>query len=141
MSSHCAALPFEDVKKIMNEIRALPSRKQEKWHPTMVDTRGVRHRLRFKDNMLQMKTHSDGRVDTSDLWIQVTSLEQARIDCVIARSTQAIYERAMDAKYRAGTGAMFEEIQNVVQEAHTGNHKSNPKPVRIPTKAGEPVRG
>ena len=107
----------------------------------MTDSSGVSHRLRYKNGVAQVKTPANGNFKTTDLWVEVKPLEQALIECEISRSLQGEYCRVMDAKRRGGTGAMIEELTNAIQEAHTGNHHSKPKSVRIPTKAGEPVRG
>jgi hypothetical protein len=127
---------FPDVEyyDFRREVEALPLRKQVKWHRTIQDNNGVLHRVRFLQGelvftegsqLLTMKPLGETKLNVVEFPYSITEEE---------------FRRLNTAQERGGNLACREEIHHLIDEAATGNHRSKPHKVRVPTKAGEPVR-
>ena len=128
-------VPAEVFVSFMDEIWALPLKKRAKWRGFLVDTNGVKHRVHFINNELVFKYHSK--------WMPVHPYPAAQhrdLEFDDAKSREQ-HRRMLQAYERGGYVAMEDEHNRMVDEAATGNHQSKPHRVKVPTAAGEPVRG
>ena len=121
---------FYDCKK---EVEALPLRKQMKWHRKVQDHNGVFHRVHFLQGELVYKDGSK--------WTTLKPLADAHLNVVdfADPAAEEKFQRWNTAHERAPL-ACLEEHNRLIDEAATGNHSSKPHQIRVPTKAGEPVR-
>ena len=117
------------------EVMSLPLRKRAKWHGDLFDTNGVKHRVRFVNGefVIQHK---------STLVLVKPEFDRHYNDIVSFESPDAEeqHERINRARENGGYSAALAEHVCIIQETATGNHKSKPHKVKVPTKAGEPVR-
>ena len=121
---------------LMDEIMALPERKQAKWRGFVQDTNGVKHRLHFINGELVFKHHSK--------WITLKpqGLDELFHDLEYNDPIIEEQHRRLNKAYEhGGIVAEQEEHNRMVDEAATGNHRSKPHKIKVPTKSGEPVRG
>ena len=136
-------MPAEDVSPIPDpvlhefrvEVEALPARKQSKWRGIVQDTNGVAHRVHFVSGEFVFKHHSQ--------WVKLVALTDMRLghslEFTPGTVTQAV--RALRAQANGGFKAAEDELRLIINETATGNHRSKPHKIRVPTGAGDPVRG
>ncbi len=126
--------PDADLYECMQEVEALPLRKQVKWHRTVRDHNGVFRRVHFLKGELVYKDGSK--------WVTLKPLGDVRLNLLnfVNPAAEEKLRRWNVAHERGGALAAREEHTRLVEESATGNHHSKPHKIRVPTKAGEPVR-
>ena len=120
----------------MGEVEALPLRKRAKWRAFIQDTNGVKHRVHFVNGELVFKNQSK--------WIALKPLGDQHLNDIVGYDdprTEEHHRRLNRAYERGGIVEVQEEHDRLVNEAATGNHRSKPHKVKVPTRPGEPVRG
>ena len=130
-----------DFQRHLAEVLALPPRKQAKWRSHTTDVQGVIHKVQYLDGHFVYKQ--------CDTWIKIVPLsfllekdmegDQVRFDNAKAaygwdRVTNAVNGRDQDAVFKT-------VCTQLAEESMTGNHRSKTHKIKIPTAAGEPVRG
>jgi hypothetical protein len=139
------------------EISALPARKQKKWSGWTLDEYGCRTSVRYSPQQvsaghqtlfemrLTARMAAARGLDTGS-WIPlqpVSALVEnaARLQAELLKYVQdgAALRRAM-APYLDG-GALLANAGALLEARRTGNHRSRVHTVRVPTAAGQPVRG
>jgi len=123
------------ILSVLEEVKALPPKSRAKWHKYVKTIEGVKRRLRFIDGQLVFK--DKGR------WLALTGREDERVweTLEFADIDDEEEFNRLDIAYERG-GFVEEVVEHaqMVAEHATGNHTSKPHKVRVPTKAGEPVR-
>jgi hypothetical protein len=130
-----AFIPDPQFFSMTNEIEALSLRKRSKWRKVLQDSKGVSRRVQFSNGKLLHKDHSKT--------IMLAPLsERSRLNIIgdADPRNQEGYRRMDIAFERGGWEAVSIEHIRIIDEAATGNHRSKPHKVRVPIKAGEPVR-
>ena len=167
MSKDIAYVTETELAEWKAEVTALPIRKQKHWHSAVDDRSGTMHRVRYYNGNFQMKTHND-RSKIASPWIPIVAHFQhpTRDQLVDAFGESAVreweqgangqplltsfqdhcagsptFQRLARAAECGGESALLVEGVNIINESATGNHVTRPRKIRIPTKAGEPVRG
>jgi hypothetical protein len=127
-------LPDAEFYCCRQEVDALPLRKQVKWRGKVQDNNGVFHRVQLLKGDLVFKDGSK--------WVTLKPLSDARLNIVdfVDPAAEEKFRRWNRAHERGGAHAALEEHDRLIDEAATGNHRSKPHKIRVPTKAGEPVR-
>ena len=128
-------IPDTTFHEFRQEIWALPLRKRAKWRGIVQDTSGVAHRVQFVNGELVFKNHS--------IWVKLVPMTEVQwADCVeYTPGAERKIIRALRAQESGGLKAVEEELSHIVNETATGNHRSKPHRVKVPTGPGEPVRG
>ncbi len=128
-------VPDDQFNLVMTEVMALPPRKRAKWHKSVMDSQGTLRRVSFVNGTIGYTQFSK--------WIMIAPLSESQNDNILpaddARHEEAC-RRAFDAFETGGSAAVSQEHVRLVDEAATGNHRSKPHKIKVPTKAGEPVR-
>jgi hypothetical protein len=127
-------IPDRHFFQLMDEVEALPLRKRSKWHGFLQSIDGAKRKVHFVDGQLVFKHCSE--------WIMVKPhsdqyLNEVAFECPVA---EAEHNRLNSAYQRGGQEERDAEFERLANEAATGNHRSKPSKIRVPTKAGEPVR-
>jgi hypothetical protein len=127
-------VPDQHYYRLMAEIEALPLQKRAKWHGMLTSSDGVKHKTYYVDGELVFKNCSE--------WITVKPQSEQHLQDVkyMKPALEAAHERLNVAYQRGGHEAEVEEFKRLAHEAATGNHRSKPSKIRVPTGAGEPVR-
>ena len=140
---HMITVPAELIAGWKEELLAMPDKKRKNWKGFLQDKQGVRSKVRYAgvkyfgdDPNLpyEFENWQPGNRHGGSAWWPVLDMSvwedypdeikpTSRVGARILRGEDV--ERAMD---------------DAQQENATGNHHRNPKPVKVPTKAGEPVR-
>ena len=147
------------------EIAALPMRKRDKWHSCVDDKSGTMHRVRFHNDHFQMRMHSDRRGREMVPWVPITPMFGYPTRSQMVDAFGDSYVKGLegsgpydpeklkahgeeDPNYQrlarvrdGGDDAMMLEGTLMINESITGKHYSNKKKVKVPTAAGQPVRG
>ena len=121
--------------KLMDEVEALPLRKRSKWHGSLKDLTGAKRKVYYvAPGQLVMKHGSK--------WIQLkpTCKELEQHINFYSPEDEAKHSRWIRAYERGGWVEAEREHERMVAENATGDHRSKPHKIRVPTKAGEPVR-
>ena len=134
------------------EIASLPTRKRKKWKGWAKDPFGAKAVVFYDAEGVEVPGY--GRVHFVK---RMSQQEQAMYNMEqktrpeLPIGWQHHLPDTMNAlSVRTGTGAVMDSMSPGEQSAHmgaireanaTGNHESRNHPVRVPTKAGEPVRG
>jgi hypothetical protein len=129
-------IPEDGFRALMNAVEALPLKRRTKWHGFIRDTNGVKHKVHFINGRLVFKRHS--------VWVTLKPLGTEHFADSVEYAAQNIkghHERMTAAYKHGGHAAARQEHNRMVNEAATGNHRSKPHKVSIPTGPGEPVRG
>lgn len=114
-----------EYKEKMKEIESLPERKQKQWKSHLLDKRGTKSRLIYRNGKLWNYSL------IASQYVEVRPFDPTSYDMVPAsRLGQAIV---------AG-GDMASEIHAEVDEHHTGNHYRN-HAVKVPKQSDGRVRG
>ncbi len=132
---HVSFIPDPQFLSLRTEIEALLPRKRSKWHGLITDTDGVVHRVHFANGKLLYKNHSK--------LISLRPLsERNRLNIVGHCDPRypELQRRLFGALERGGWEAALIEHTRMIDEAATGNHRSKPHKISIPTRPGEPVR-
>jgi hypothetical protein len=128
-------IPDAHFYNLRAEVEALPPRKGVKWHSLIRDTNGVLSRVYFANGKLIYTKYSK-------LITLRPFSDRQRINCV--KHCDPRYPEQERRVFRAfengGLEAAEEEHELLVDEAATGGHRSKSHKIRVPTKAGEPVR-
>ena len=130
-----AFIPDSHFFALRDEIEGLPPRKRAKWRGLIRNTDGVVQRVYFDNGKLTYTLHS------KCITLRPFS-DRQRINSV-GHSDPRYSEQArriFSAFEHGGLAAVEEEHGRLVDEAATGNHRSKLHKIRVPTKAGEPVR-
>ena len=124
---------------LRQEVCALPPRKRAKWHTHIQDANGVVHRVHFVNGNFVFKSQSK--------WIRVVPMTEVQmrndfgdVDFDEPKAAE-FYRRATNAFDHGGSEAVTQEVERMMNETATGNHRTKPHRVKVPTAAGEPVRG
>ena len=127
-------IPAEVFIGFLEEIWALPLRKRAKWRASVVDTNGVKRRVHFINNELVITYNSK--------WMPVHPCPNDQCHDLTFENAKSReqYRRLLQA-YKRGVSGFTEEHDRMMDEAATGNHRSKPHKFKVPTAAGEPVRG
>ena len=128
-------IPDDQYFDFMCEIYALPVRKQAKWRGFLQDTNGVKHRVHFVNDELVFKHKST--------WITAKPTSDEYLNRIVDYENpngKDQHQRMARAYKSGGIVAAQQEHDRMVEEAATGNHRSKLHKIRVPTKAGEPVR-
>jgi hypothetical protein len=147
----------EHYRQLAEEVLALPVRKRKSWTSYMLDMYGCRNSVRYapQDVGLGVQALFEVRVSAQtagDLklpvgsWLPVESLgivaEKAarrQVSCemriVLGSATRP------PAGFTISEQGFDEMAHAMIAEHLTGNHRPHAHPVRIPTAAGQPVRG
>ena len=132
-------IPDRDFHSFRQEVLALPPRKQAKWRSRIQDTNGVVRRVQFVGGNFVYKNKSQ--------WVMVVPMTEVQMrndfgDVYFEEPRSADhYRRANNAFARGGAPEQLQEMNRIINEAATGNHRSKTHRVKVPTAAGEPVRG
>ena len=131
----------EDFQRNLAEVLALPPRKQAKWRSRTTDVNGVVHRVQYLDGRFVYKHCST--------WVTLVPLS-----FLLQKDMQGDQLTFDDAKAADGWGrvtnainggdkdAVFHTVcEQLTEESATGNHRSKTRKFKVPTAAGEPVRG
>jgi hypothetical protein len=127
-------IPDRDFHDLMQEVDALPLRKRCKWHGTIRSTDGTNLRVRFIDGQLVFKYCSE------QITLKPESDQYLNDIEFLNPVYEAQHERLNRAYQRGGYEAASAEFDRITREEATGNHRSKPRKIKVPTKAGEPVR-
>ena len=128
------ALPKKEYDKNMQEIAALTPKQQRKWKGYSTDKCETRTRLRYYNGKLEsysVRVHqwvpcvcTEEMLENDGGWTPVSTVGVAAI-----------------AEVNTGIKGLIDRAMNHAREGnHTGNHYRNHK-IKVPTAAGEPVRG
>jgi hypothetical protein len=127
-------IPAEVFIGYMEEILALPLHKRAKWRASALDTNGVKRRVRFINNELV--------ITNSSIWMPVHPCPKDPChDLTFGNEKSREVHRRLTQAYQRGFDGFAEEHNRMMEEAATGNHRSKPRKFKVPTSAGEPVRG
>jgi hypothetical protein len=132
-------IPDADFHALRLEISAMPLRKRAKWHGMVQDANGVIHRVHFIGGEFVFKHQSK--------LIRLVPMTQCQMADDFGDvgfdepGAEDQYRRVASAHERGGAAATEQEMTRMMNEAATGNHRSKPHKVRVPTGPGEPVRG
>jgi hypothetical protein len=132
-------IPDLDFHSFRQEVLALPPRKQAKWHGHTKDAYGVVHRVYFVNGNFVYKCKS--------IWIRLVPMTQLQMANELGDvefgepGAEDYYRRAINAFDRGGREAVAEEMNRFQNENATGNHRTKPRRVKVPTTPGESVRG
>ena len=147
MPGHSAILPASTIQQWEEEIAAMKPRKAKKWKTHLTNIHGQDTIVRHVPNGIQTRYYGVVyfEVKASDIdkrgapvgavipdWIPIVSDVAAR---AYANNKDDPFEVAIQ------DGTLEEHLEAAIRENHTGKHKSRNHPVRVPTRAGEPVRG
>ena len=128
-----------DFHNLRQEICNIPPRKLAKWRTTIQDVNGVVHRVHFVNGNFVFKDKSK--------WIMVVPMSEVQmrndfgdVDFDEPKAAE-FYRRATKAFDHGGSKAVTQEVEQMMNEERTGNHRSKTHKVKVHTAAGEPVRG
>ena len=130
-----AFIPDPIFYGFMDEVEALPLRKRAKWHGFVRDTNGMKRKVHFIDRQLVVKDQSK--------WLTLMPSGDEHLASEVEFESAGLEEqhrRLRRAYERGGHVAEKQEHDRLVDEAATGNHRSKPHKISIPTRPGEPVR-
>ena len=130
-----ALIPPIQFFSLMDEVEALPMRKRSKWHGFVKDMSGVKRKVYYRaPGQLVLKDHSE--------LIQLKPTDEALDHYLVFdnQESEDMHRRWMGAYERGGWAEVSREHDRMVAENATGNHRSKSHKIRVPTKAGEPVR-
>ena len=135
------------VEKWMTEIRALPAKKRKHWKGRLFDKWNVAQKVRYVPEGEQIGESSyisyfkvykqPNRGDSGGQWWPVVEESFHTLPDMKLRPVGAYGHRLLHA---AETGDMWETFDDIQEETHTGEHYRNHF-VKVPTEAGQPVRG
>ena len=128
-------IPDDLFDLVMNQVMALPPGKRAKWHGSVMGSQGTLHRVRFVNGTIGYTWLSK--------WITIAPLSESQKANILPADDPKREEacrRVFDAFETGGSAAVSQEHVRLVDEAATGNHRSKPHKIKVPTKAGEPVR-
>ena len=134
------------------ELAALPPRKRKSWKGILADKWNVRQKVRWlgQARTVQMVdgvstpyefvVYKHAEKTCGSTWVPVVDLAwrdelPEGTEVLMSDAARRLYDARLKGEDEA---VVFDQIQ---EENMTGNHHRNPKPVRVPTRAGEPVRG
>ena len=129
-----------DFQRHSQEVLALPPRKQAKWRSRTTDSNGVAHRVQYLDGRFVYKHCST--------WVMLVPLsflqkveENGQLTFDDAKAADG-WGRVTNAINSGDKDAAFNTVcEQMINEAATGNHRSKTRKFKVPTAAGEPVRG
>jgi hypothetical protein len=128
-------VPDEQFNILLAEIAALPPGKRAKWHGSIMGSQGTLHRVRFVNGKFGYNYLSK--------WIVIAPISDGqKVNALPSRNPRCeeVRRRIFNAYETGGSAAALQEHVRLIDEAATGNHCSKPHKIRVPTKAGEPVR-
>jgi hypothetical protein len=155
MSIHCAVMTDAQLEEWAAEVSALPPRKRKNWKPR-AGARGADGSLAVVRVAAGEGVHFERRLSAREAalrgmpagsWLPIISvterglmLEELR-EHVGAERVAVVQPGGGPADLRPGDDAFLEDAVAEWLAARTGNHRPHRHRVRIPTAAGEPVRG
>jgi hypothetical protein len=131
-----ALIPPIQFFKLMDEVEALPLRKRAKWSGSVKDNRGAKRKVYYiTPGKLIMRSGSE--------WYQLKPTDEALHKDLVFDSPkdEEEHRRWIRAYERGGWAESEREHDRIVADNATGNHRSRPHKIRIPTKPGDAVRG
>ena len=130
---HMLAMPDDEYAAYLAEVRSLKPKKQKLWKRRNVMTDGSTKTIRYDGNGFYAQWLNQ-RVAVYSVSM-VAELEREQL----SRGPLHGFG-AQGNNYRDPVS--YHADMNVRQAAtHTGNHQPRNHPIRVPTRAGEPVRG
>jgi hypothetical protein len=154
---HIATVCDEIYERWESEVMALPVRKRKNWAGWMRDNYGCRVSVRYSpqpvgcglqtlfEGRITAKTAADRRLPEGS-WIPYQSVSM-RAERVAIHAAQGRELTIIDAsthrreKPILDKDALIERAIAPMVARRTGNHRPHAHAVRIPTAAGQPVRG
>ena len=128
-----------DFQRHSQEVLALPPRKQAKWRSRTTDANGVVHKVQYLDGHFVYKQCSTWvRLVPVSFLQKVEENGHLSFDDVKAADGWGRVTNAINSGERDAVNKVCDQMIN---EAATGNHRSKTHKFRVPTAAGEPVRG
>jgi len=129
-----------DFQRHSQEVLALPPRKQAKWRSHTTDSNGVARRVQYLDGRFVYK-HCSTWVILVPLSFLQKAEEKGQLTFDDAKAADG-WGRVTNAINGGDKDAAFQTVcQQMIDEAATGNHRSKTHKFKVPTAAGEPVRG
>lgn len=128
-------IPDPEFFAIRKELETLPLRKQAKWKGRVQDPDGVNHCVYYRNGEFCFKALSK--------WIVVRPQSEIELGEIVGYHSLRVEEcsRRLDMAYeQGGYLAAATEHERMIKESATGNHHTKPPKIRVPTRAGEPVR-
>ena len=171
MALQTSSVPDAVVERWQAEIDALRASKRPKWKGYMQNQTGVRSVVRYDPagvSVEGLRTHFVHKLSeerkakrcTERDWIPVLSfsarsamanaMEQENLVMLAPTGARSVVPEGMrlDHVYsaegepiRGDDAAVREQIQEQIGANATGNHSARHHPIRVPTGAGQPVRG
>ena len=133
MANRQDAIPNELYDGFMQEIAALTPKQQRKWKGTSTTKTGTHTRLRYSNGKLESYS---ARVHT---WVPCVCLSDLPDPAEWVPQTWEGVAATVEAS--TGIEGLTERaLQRAMSENQTGNHYRN-HTIKVPTAAGEPVRG
>ena len=124
------AVPDESFAEWVTEIESLKPKDRKKWKCRLDRTDGSAQTVRFeKDGFYSNYLNQRIRV--------ITVSEANRLLEKEPTNTHLQYEEAFQMNYNSWCDFHDEQMR----ASHTGNHQPRNHAIRVPTRAGEPVRG
>ena len=125
-----AAVPDEVYQSWIDELESLPLKQRRKWKTKVDRSDGSTQTIRFEKKGFYAY-YLNQRIVCASV-SQCNELREANL-----MSTHVQYEQMFSMDYRSFCDFHDEQMA----AAQTGNHQPRNHAVRVPTRAGEPVRG
>ena len=136
----------EIIARWKEEVLAMPAKKMKNWKGALKDQQGAWQKVRYvgelryvggdTDYPYEFEAWQPSNRPIPSVWLPVVSCFAGRRPTTTVEPLSRAGAR-MQGLQGEDLAREYEEIQ---RENFTGNHHRNPKPVKVPTKAGEPVR-
>jgi len=138
------------------EVATVPPRKRKNWSAALLDSYGTRVSVRYApqevglglQTLFEERLTGRGAADRGlpeGSWIPVQSISIKVEKAARCRTEGAVFlSRTPDGRFEEPVmdNATLEARASAETQAHhTGNHRPHRHTVRVPTRAGEPVRG
>jgi hypothetical protein len=129
-----------DFQRHSQEVLALPQRKQAKRRSRATDSYGVVHRTQYLNGHFVYK-HCSTWVTLAPLSFLQKAEENGQLTFDDAKAAEG-WGRVTNAINGGDQDAVFHTVcEQLTEESATGNHRSKTRKFKVPTAAGEPVRG
>jgi hypothetical protein len=154
---HVATVCDEIYERWEREVMALPARKRKNWAGWILDSYGCRISVRYSPQPVGcgLQTLFEGRITAKSAadrhlpvgsWIPHQSVSM-RAEKVAICAAQGMEFMTTDTATRRCEAPIMDNETHIERAMagmavrHTGNHRPHVPSVRIPTAAGQPVRG
>ena len=130
-----------DFQRQLQQVLALPPRKQAKWRSRTTDVNGVVHRVQYLDGRFVYKNCDTWVMIVPLSWLLKKDMEGDQLTFDDAKAANG-WGRVLNAINGGDTDTVFATVcEQLTDESATGNHRSKTRKFKVPTAAGEPVRG